>query len=270
MSNFSVLISVYQKERPEFLRLALDSIWELQTLKPSEIVIVCDGPLTTELNLVIDQFSSKAPAKILRLKENQGLGEALARGLQICSHELVARMDSDDISVSDRFEKQVKFMTVHPEISVSGTDIAEFAETTNKVCSFRRLPSDPDDLFHFARRRNPLNHMTVIFRKSEVIDAGNYQDFHGYEDYFLWIRMLKKGALIGNISENLVYARVGNNMHARRRGLRLFNQERKLLRELVRIKFLSSGDYYQNLLLRAFPRLFPVWGIKLVYRILHR
>jgi len=268
--TFSVLISVYQKEKAEFFRLALDSIWEQQTLRPSEIVLVCDGPLTPELNKVIDQFSLKAPLKVLRFEKNRGLGGALAEGLQFCSHELVARMDSDDISVSDRFEKQVKFMMEHPEISICGTDIAEFAETKDKVCSYRRLPSNPNEILNFARRRNPLNHMTVIFRKSEVMGAGNYRDFHGYEDYYLWIRMLKNGASIGNIPENLVYARIGNNMHSRRRGLRLFNQELKLLRELVRIEFLSSGDYYKNLLFRAFPRLFPVWGIKLVYRILHR
>ena len=270
MIKFSVLIAVYEKENPDFLKLALESIWFKQTLQPSEIVLICDGPLTRELDQVINVFKLKAPLKLFKLEMNDGLGNALSKGLIICSNELVVRMDSDDISAPDRFEKQVKYMIDHPEIDISGTNIAEFKETIDKICSYRRLPSQPDELLHFAKRRNPLNHMTVAFRKTAVINAGNYQPFHGYEDYYLWIRMLQNGSLIGNIPENLVFARIGNNMHFRRRGIKLFNQELKLLRELVQIRFITKGEYYENLLLRALPRLFPVWGIKIVYRILHR
>jgi glycosyltransferase involved in cell wall biosynthesis len=270
MIKFSVLIAVYKKENPEFLRLALDSIWLHQTLQPSEIVLVCDGLLTKELDQVINVFQLNAPLKLLKFEKNHGLGNALAKGLNICSNELVVRMDSDDVSAPDRFEKQVKYMTEHPEIDISGTNIAEFKESVDKICSYRRLPSQPDELFHFAKRRNPLNHMTVVFRKTAVIKAGNYLPFYGYEDYYLWIRMLQNGSLIGNIPENLVFARIGNNMHFRRRGIKLFNQELRLLRELVQIRFITKGEYYKNMIFRALPRLFPVWGIKIVYRILHR
>ena len=270
MTNFSVLIAVYHKENPEFLRLALESIWLKQTVRPSEIVLVCDGLLTNDLDKVVSNFQTTAPLRVLKLDENKGLGTALSRGLSICSNELVARMDSDDISVSERFEKQLKFMNEHPEIDISGTNIAEFQESIDKICSFRRLPYRSDDIRVFAKRRNPLNHMTVMFRKTAVLKAGNYHPFHGYEDYYLWIRMMKSGSLFGNIPENLVFARIGNNMHSRRRGFRLFNQEIKLLRELVRMDFLSNTEYLQNIIIRAFPRLFPVWGIKLVYKVLHR
>lgn len=269
MMNFSVLISVYHKENPEYLKDALESIWNKQTLHPSEIVLVKDGLLTPELDEVIENFKMIAPFKVLELDQNVGLGFALAEGLNICSNELVARMDSDDISAPDRFGKQMKYMTEHPEIDISGSNIAEFQESVDKINSFRRLPSQSDEILHFAKKRNPLNHMTVIFRKTPVINAGNYQPFHGYEDYYLWIRMLQKGSLIGNIPENLVFARIGNNMHARRRGIKLFNQELKLLKELHQIRFLTNGEYYINLFFRAFPRLFPVWGIKIVYKILH-
>jgi glycosyltransferase involved in cell wall biosynthesis len=270
MVKFTVLIAVYEKENPDFLKLALESIWFQQTLKPSEIVLVCDGPLTRELDKVINVFKLNAPLKVLKLEKNYGLGNALSKGLYICSNELVIRMDSDDISAPDRFEKQLKYMTEHPEIDISGTNIAEFKESIHKICSHRRLPSQPDELLRFAKTRNPLNHMTVIFHKTSIINAGNYQPFHGYEDYYLWIRMLQNGSLIGNIPENLVFARIGNNMHSRRRGVKLFNQELKLLRELVRIRFLTNREYYKNLLFRAFPRLLPVWGIRIVYKILHR
>ncbi len=268
--NFSVLISVYQKEKPEFFSLALESIWNHQVLRPSEIVLVCDGPLTGGLNQIISNFRLKAPLRILRLEENKGLGVALAKGLELCTQDLVARMDSDDISVPDRFEKQIKFMVDHPEIDISGSNIAEFKESTKNICSYRRLPIHSKEILLFARKRNPMNHMTVIFRKSAVIKAGNYLPFHGYEDYYLWIRMIQKGSAFANIPEELVYARIGNNMHSRRRGMKLFLQEIKLLRELLRINFLNNGDYLKGFLFRAFPRLFPVWGIKLVYKILHR
>jgi glycosyltransferase involved in cell wall biosynthesis len=270
MIKFSVLIAVYEKENPDFLKLALESIWFQQTLQPSEIVLVCDGQLTSELNQVIDVFKLNAPLQVFKLDKNRGLGNALAQGLNICSNELVVRMDSDDISAPDRFEKQLKYMTDHPEIDVSGTNIAEFTGSIDEICSYRRLPSQLDEILQFAKKRNPLNHMTVIFRKTAVMNAGNYQPFYGYEDYYLWIRMLQNRSLIGNIPENLVFARIGNNMHSRRRGIKLFNQELKLLREFVRIRFLTNGEYYKNLLLRAFPRLFPVWGIRIVYKILHR
>jgi glycosyltransferase involved in cell wall biosynthesis len=268
--KFSVLISVYQKENPDFLRVALESIWFRQSLQPSEIVLVCDGPLNKELDQVIDIFSLSAPLKVCTLEKNSGLGIALSKGLNICSNEIVARMDSDDISVPDRFEKQLKFMTDHPEIDILGANIAEFKESSDNVCSYRRLPSKFNEIIHFAKKRNPLNHMTVVFRKTAVINAGNYQPFYGYEDYYLWIRMLQNGSIIGNIPENLVFARIGNKMHSRRHGFKLFKQELKLLKELLRINFLTNSDYYKNLFFRAFPRLFPIWGIKMVYKILHK
>ena len=268
--SFSVLISVYDKEKPEYLKVALASIWNQQTLRPSEIVLVKDGILTPELDEVIDQFQSIAPLKFCALDQNVGLGRALAKGLRLCSNELVARMDSDDISCNDRFEKQILLMTEHPEIDISGTNIAEFHNQGDKVCSHRRLPSQFSDIRRFAKRRNPLNHMSVLFKKSTVIDAGNYQPFFGYEDYYLWVRMLRNGSIIRNIPEDLVMARVGNNMFARRHGIRFFRQELRLQKELLQMNFINQWEYFRNIFLRAFPRLFPVWGLKLVYKFLHK
>jgi len=268
--NFTVLISVYDKEKPEFLKAALESIWTNQTLRPSEIVLVKDGILTPELDRVIEQFNIVAPLKICKLEKNVGLGHALAKGLNFCSNELVARMDSDDISCSNRFEKQIKLMTDQPNLDISGTNIAEFHNQGDKVCSHRRLPSQFAEIKSFAKRRNPLNHMTVLFRKSAVISAGNYHPFFGYEDYYLWVRMLQNGSVIANIPEDLVFARVGNNMFARRHGFRFFKQELKLQKKLLRMEFLNHREYIRNIFLRAFPRIFPVWGLKLVYKFLHK
>lgn len=268
--NFSVLIPVYDKENPEYLKAALESIWNNQTLRPSEIVLVKDGILTHELDVVIEQFNLIVPLKICRLDQNVGLGRALAIGLNCCSYELIARMDSDDISCSNRFEKQIRRMIEDPDLDVIGTNITEFHNHPDIACSHRRLPSQFSDINKFAKKRNPLNHMTVLFKKSAVIDAGNYQPFFGYEDYLLWIRMLRNGSKIANIPEELVFARVGNNMFARRHGLRFFKQELRLQKELLQMNFLNHWEYSRNVLLRAFPRLFPIWGLKLVYKILHK
>ena len=268
--SFSVLISVYDKEKPEHLKAALESIWNNQTLRPSEIVLIKDGKLTPELDEVIEQFHSVTPLIICALEQNVGLGHALAIGIDQCSNELIARMDSDDISCSERFEKQMALMNANPDIDIAGTNIAEFHNDSDKTCSYRRLPSKFLEINRFAKRRNPLNHMTVLFKKSAVVEAGNYQPFFGYEDYYLWIRMLRNGSKIVNIPEELVLARVGNNMFARRHGLRFFEQELKLQKELLQMGYLNHWEYFRNIILRAFPRIFPVWGLKLVYKILHK
>ncbi len=267
---FSVLMAVYAKEDPDHFRDALESIWHKQTVKPDEIVLIKDGPLTDELELVIKNFSNSAPLKIHPLEKNSGLGVALAEGIHLCQYDLVARMDSDDISAPNRFEKQTKFMAEHPGVAISGGFIAEFITSADQINSYRKVPVSHQDILRFAKKRNPLNHMTVIFKKSSVLQVGNYQPFLGYEDYYLWIKMLMNDFSMANIPEPLVYARIGNNMHARRHGVKFFIQELKLQRELQRIGFLTKSDYCNNIFLRAFPRLLPIWGLKLVYRYLRK
>jgi glycosyltransferase involved in cell wall biosynthesis len=266
-ADFSVLISVYSKENPEYLKEALNSIWEGQSLKPKEIVLVEDGPLTDELEKVISDFSQKAPLKILKLITNSGLGVSLAEGLKLCSCNLVARMDSDDISKPDRFEKQVRFMSEHPEVGVLGAFIAEFIATIQNIVSYRKLPVEYSDIKHFAKKRNPLNHMTVIFRKKLVLSSGNYVAFYGYEDYYLWVRLLKNNVTIVNLPDILVYARI-NNIYGKRRGLRLFAIELKLQKEFLKLGFTNYFNFLYNIIFRALPRLLPVGGLKLVYKFL--
>ncbi|HAQ17689.1 MAG TPA: amylovoran biosynthesis protein AmsE [Prolixibacteraceae bacterium] len=268
--SFSVLLSVYYKEKPEYLSSALESIWKNQTLKPKEIVIVKDGPLSDELDHVIDAFSTIAPIKCVSLDKNYGLGIALAKGLEACSNEIVARMDSDDIAQPDRFEKQVKFLVEHPKYDVVGSNIAEFNQSINDIVSFRKVPEQANEITSFAKRRNPMNHMTIVFRRRAVLDAGNYVPFLGYEDYYLWVRMFRNGSKFYNLQENLVFARIGNDMLVRRQGINFFFQELKLQKEFRRIGFINRFDYMLNLLFRATPRLFPIWGLKYVYKTLRK
>lgn len=268
--GFSVLIPVYYKENALFLKSALDSVWDEQTIKPFEFVIVKDGPLTVELDMVIDDFSAKAPVVIISLPVNKGLGEALEKGVNACSCNLIARMDSDDIAKSDRFEKQVAFLTKNPSIDLVGSSIEEFHSVVGDLESHRILPESSSEIERFARRRNPVNHMSVVFRKNAILKAGNYQTCRGYEDYYLWSRMIMNGCKFHNIQEDLIYARIGNGMLSRRQGLVFFIEEIKFQRALRSIGFLTTWQFVTNLILRAIPHLFPLWALKLVYKFLRK
>lgn len=270
LSSFSVLLSVYDKEKPEFLLSALSSIWEEQTLKPNEIVIVKDGPLTVELNQIIDTFNQVTPLNCISLDKNYGLGIALAKGLEACTNEIIIRMDADDIACPDRFEKQIKFMQEHPEYDAVGSNIAEFNQSIHDIISYRKVPQQSYEITSFAKRRNPMNHMSIAFRKNAVLQSGSYIPFLGYEDYYLWVRMLQKGSKFYNIQENLILARIGNDMLARRQGKIFFRQELRLQKKFYQIGFINLFDYQLNLVLRAIPRLFPVWGLKFVYKTLRK
>jgi len=267
---FSVLISVYFRENPKFLQTALNSIWENQILKPSEIVLVEDGPLSKDLQEVINKASIQMPLNIIKLKHNVGLGTALNKGLLHCSNELIARMDSDDISVPDRFKKQVEYMIKHPEAAIISSDIEEFDSELNHVIGKRILPKSYHAILKFAKKRNPMNHMAIMFRKSAILDAGSYKPFPGYEDYYLWVRVLLKGYKAANINDVLVKVRAGNNMLARRQGIKFFKEEIRLQHEFKRLKFINNLEYYQNILQRAFPRLLPVFLLAKIYKALRK
>lgn len=259
-------MSVYKKESPEFLEQALASIWDNQLLKPSEIVLVQDGPLTEQLENIINEFSKTAPVNLLKLSKNMGLGIALAKGLEACSHDLVVRMDSDDIAFNDRFIKQIDFMSANPDISFSSGYIAEFHDSIEHISGIRKVPHASDRVKRFAKFRSPMNHMAVAFRRKDVIASGSYIHFPNYEDYHLWARMLQNGCKGANLQEILVYARIGNDMYKRRQGLHFFRQEFRLQKEFYRMSFIGPLRYIRNIILRPFPRLLPVIILKSIYK----
>jgi glycosyltransferase involved in cell wall biosynthesis len=263
--NFSVLMSLYSKERPEFLDIALISVWDSQIVKPSEIVIVEDGPLNSELYQRIQELAERAPVKVIKLDSNKGLGIALQIGLEYCNNEIVARMDSDDICDPSRFQRQINFLINNPDISFLSSNIAEFDYDHQNVSNERCVPSNHSEIFKFSKLRNPMNHMAIMFRKRAVLDSGGYIPFLGYEDYYLWVRMLVKGYKAHNLEESLVYARVGNNMLARRQGYKFFKQELKLQAEFVKLGHINHVQFVRNIFLRGIPRLFPIKGLKMVY-----
>lgn len=269
--KFSVLMSIYYKEDPEFLKQSLNSVLE-QTLKPSEIVLVKDGELTYELDEVINQFVVQYPNmfKIVALEKNVGLGEALQTGLLNCTYEIVARMDSDDICLPNRFEKQIEIFDKDTSIDLVGSYIAEFETDTKKIKSVRAVPCEFCDIVKKAKNRNPFNHVTVMFRKSAVIEAGNYKRFLWYEDYYLWIRMLLQNHKAVNIPDILVYVRTGTSMFKRRGGLKVFLNEVKFQKELLRLNFITIIQFIYNLVTRGSTRLLPVHLRKIIYHLFLR
>lgn len=267
--EFSVLMSIYTKESPEFLRQALNSL-KAQTLSADEIVIVKDGSITSELEAILTEYSLTLPLKVVGYEQNRGLGYALAFGLQHCRYDWVARMDSDDIADKFRFEKQINFITEHPALSVVGGQIQEFSESITEVMKSRRVPLDHDDIVRFLKKRNAINHVTVFFKKKDVLNAGNYEDVPGFEDYYLWVRMILNGCKVANIPENLVAVRVGNDMIGRRIGFRYAKEEYRFYKKLRKLKFLSCTEFIKVVCMRIPLRLVPKPVLAFIYKKLLR
>ncbi len=269
--KFSVLLSVYARETTSFLNEALNSI-EKQTLIPDEIILVKDGPLNIALDEVISYHieNSNIPYNIISLKENVGLGEALNEGMKHCSYDWIARMDSDDIAISDRFETQISYLERYQEIDVLGSWISEFENNPNIPTGERKPPNDHHLIEAYAKYRNPINHMTVMFRKNAVTTVGGYLPMRGFEDYWLWIRMLKEGYVFANIEEVLVYARTGEGMLQRRRGLRYMKDEINFEKNGWVLGFFSFYEMSRNIMIRVFVRLLPSSILKKVYNALRK
>ena len=269
--KFSVLMSVYQKENPDFLRKSLNSVLIEQSRKPDELVLVEDGPLTEELYQTIQDFKEKFPEmKVLPLKENVGLGEALHRGVEACSYDWIARMDTDDIATPDRFQQQVDYIEQHPQLDVLGGNIIEFDSEPDQIVAEKQMPLSHEEIIKRLQRRNPFCHMTVFFKKSSVLKAGNYKSLPLVEDYYLWARMAAQGCRFANLNRVLVYARVGNGMHTRRSQTEQIASWKVVNTFLLSHGMLNRGQYYQNMLMiRAFVGT-PIWIKAFIYKYLLR
>jgi len=246
-------MSVYFKEKPEYLQQSIESILH-QTAPTDDFVLVCDGPLTSELDSVISKYTT---LHIVRLKENGGLGRALNEGMKYCQHDLIARMDSDDISRPDRCERELKVFAEHPDVDIVSGTIEEFITSPDEVYSRRFLPETSEEIVEFAKKRNPFNHPAVMYRKSAVEAAGGYKDFYLLEDYFLWIRMILRGYKGYNIQEPVLWMRAGSDLYKRRSGLEYVKSEKKLFSYLLRKGFISKGEYTSAMISRAAGAMVP-------------
>jgi len=270
-ANFSVLISVYAKENPYYLDEALYSIWDQQTLKPGQIVLVKDGPLTKELDNCINIWKQKLRdvLTMVELPENVGLGAALNKGLEQCRYELVARMDSDDVSAPKRFEKQICFLSENPDVVLLSGYINEFKEKPGDMNIIRKVPLGYNEIGKYLKWRNAFNHMTVMFKKSVVLSAGGYNTKVTYfEDYDLWTRLFQAQYIVNNIPEILVNVRIGNNMINRRHGIDYVKKEISFLNLQKKRKFISGGEYCLLFLTRIPLRLAPKSLLTCFYKLL--
>lgn len=251
-------MSVYIKENPAYFNQSLKSILVNQTLKPAELVLVCDGDLTPELEAVIEKYSVMFPdtMKVYR-KENGGLGRALNFGLPKCSFDLVARADTDDVCKPHRFERQVKLLEERPDIDLVGAWIDEFEGDVDNVTSVRKLPETPKELFEFGKKRCPVNHPVVMFRKKAVEAVGGYKHFYLFEDYYLWVRMLVNGAQFCNIQESLLWFRTSAEMFKRRGGWKYACVEAKFQWQIYRLGYIRLFDTLKNILIRFSVRILP-------------
>lgn len=266
--QFSVLLSVYFRENPEYLAVALQSLIE-QKLCPDQIVIVKDGQLGESLEVVISKFinqcNEKTAITIVEFTENKGLGIALAEGLKACKYDLVARMDTDDIACPERFFLQVQEFRRDADLTVLGSDIREFETVPENITGCRIVPKTGAEIIRYAKKRNPFNHMTVMFRKVAILEVGNYQDFLWFEDYYLWVRLILKGYKMKNLAQPLVLVRAGQEMLARRAGLKYIKQECRLQARFLQLGFINYYEFLRNCLLRAIVRLLPRKIIGAVY-----
>jgi glycosyltransferase involved in cell wall biosynthesis len=251
-------MAVYYGDDPEFVRSALDSVLE-QTVPPQEIVIVADGPLPTALSTVLSEATSAHPktVRVESLETNQGLGMALQIGVEACSHDLVARMDADDIALPDRFEKQLDYLAANPQVDVLGGYVAEFETDPESVESVRTVPTDPDTARSRAPFRCPLNHPTVMFRREAVLEAGNYSSLRSMQDYELWVRMVTQGYTIDNLPEVLVHCRTGEELYTRRGGLSYARIEVGLQRQFLQMGAISVPEFVFNICTRIPVRIAP-------------
>ncbi len=271
-SNFTVLMSAYKGDEPKYLAISLKSIYDDQTLKPNQIVLVADGELTLEQHSVINNFQDSIPRGIFTavyLEKNAGLATALNEGLKHCRYDLVARMDADDISLPLRFEKQVQFMLSNPDVDVCGSYIDEVKTTSGEYISTRKVPLTHGDIVIFSKKRSPVSHPSVIFRKEKVDLVNGYPQFRKSQDFALWSLMLKYGCKFANLNETLLQMRTGDELFERR-GIHYLKFEYQVLKFQKNIGFINNSEFVKNVFMRSLFRMLPGVFKKMLYKLLRK
>lgn len=273
MKPFSIITSVYKNDKPDYVRVALDSMLVEQSVKPTEIVLVRDGLVPVTLEAVLNEYETRYPDvfNIIRLEQNGGLGNALKLGVEKAKYDIIARMDSDDICLSNRFELQLKYMELHPNVDIIGGQMTEFIDTPDNIIGKRIVPCTNDEIYNFMKNRCALNHVTVMFRKETVLKAGNYQDWFWNEDYYLWVRMMMNKCVFANLSDVLVNVRSGTDQYARRGGRRYYESEKGIKKLQLENRMISKKEYIYYVAQRYILQiLMPNWLRGWVFRTLAR
>ncbi len=267
-TEFSVLMPVYYKDNTQYFKEAVDSVLN-QTVPADEILIIQDGKLSPDLDALINSIKEKYPdlINIIKFEENQGIGKVRALGVEKCRHDIIAFMDSDDISRNDRFEKQIKFLDENPEITMVGSFVTEFDGEPQNIYSRRILPTNPEEVHKFAKYRMPVNNNTVMFRRNAVKAVGSYRINSAFEDYELCGRLLYNGYKIANIPDYLVNMRAGAQMMNRRKGLNYFLKfEYACMKSFLDMGFINRWEFLRNIMLKFMLRVIPDRFRNLIYK----
>lgn len=248
MEMFSVITSVYKNDKPGFIRIALDSMLVHQSVKPDEIVLVQDGPVPYETSRLLLEYKDKYGEilNVIKLDENKGLGNALMLGVENAKYDIIARMDSDDICSSDRFEKQLTYLKEHPDCDIVGGQITEFIDTPESIVGKREVPCTNEEIYKYMRSRCALNHPTVMFKKESVLKAGNYKDWFWNEDYYMWVRMMERCCVFANLPDVLVNMRSGLDQYGRRGGKKYFDSEIGIKKLMLEKGMITRKEYIIN------------------------
>ncbi len=248
--KFSVLMSVYKNDKSEDVQVAIDSLLN-QTLLPNQIVILEDGKISKKLDDLLENYSKKHKIiEIYKRKQNLGLGLTLNEGLNYCKYDYVARMDADDYSYPNRFEEEIRYLESHPDIDVVGCNIDEYDENLSKKLAVRVVPEFDKKIKKYMKKRNGVNHVTVIYKKQSVLNAGSYEDCLYFEDYYLWCKMIKNGCKFYNIQESLMKIRAGFDMAKRRGGLSYSKYIINFENKIYKIGIINKFEYIFNLFIR--------------------
>lgn len=271
LNSYSVLMSVYHKEKAEFLWEAMQSIYE-QTVPTDDFVLVCDGPLNKDLDDVISQMQRKfgQALHVVRLEKNGGLGNALNVGIKFCKHEIVARMDSDDISFPERCEQELRVFQEQTQVDIVSAPVLEFVDSTKTITGKRGVPEKHEEILRFSRKRSPFNHPAVMFRKRAVEDAGGYnEEYHFFEDYYLWVRMLQNGCKGYNIKTPVLYMRTTKDMYLRRGGKKYAKDMLRFHRWMTKSGWGNSFVFLTGAVPHAIACVLPNSARRLIYKMLH-
>lgn len=267
---FSVLLPVYAADSPTLLLRAFDSVTSEQSRPPAEVVLVSDGPLPDAVAGAVEDCAGRTtiPVTVVRLPTNVGLGHALEAGIERCTHDVVARMDADDVSLPERFARQLP--VIEDGADIVGSALAEIGLDEDDVRGVRTPPLTHDRIARFARFHSPFHHPTVVLRRSAVRRAGGYQPLPALEDYWLWVRLLASGARAANLAEPLVRYRVAAGSYERRGGVQIARSELELQRRMRRLGFTSWAQFARNVLVRVGWRLVPVTIRRRIYGLVFR
>jgi glycosyltransferase involved in cell wall biosynthesis len=242
-NKYSVLMSVYSKDEPQYIKESIQSILD-QTVAPNEVIILVDGPVSQKITQTIKYFEKKYPSiiKVVFFQLNRGLGPVLADGVVLAKNQLVARMDSDDVADLDRCSTQLKFFRDNPSYDIIGTNVTEFIGSIDNVRAHRQMPQTHEEIVAYSKKRNPFAHPSVMFKKSTILAAGNYRNRKLCEDYDLWVRAIMAGAQCRNIQKSLLSMRTSSDFYNRRGGVAYLKSIISFKYDMFRNKYISFVD----------------------------